>query len=292
MFLQVERDLFPGSATHAKIEGSTRRFEKERSDEDSVVTPPADDENSRTPFVLDLLMAPSPMKYEEVLMLSNFVVTISEWLSPSSESTTIQSVSYVFWTPDWIQGCFWVPLLFLVTHVGRFLQWSIDLFLRRSSGLTIGVFSITMLVWEWWIAITRVIRTSSPGLPRYERRRLDKLIRARNKTPGGCKLLLLAFVPAAWMVLKHVCTQPINNFAISSCLPFDTSSLFQVIHGIKQNIIHLDQVMELDMNVLMQMNDIKGTTPVLLICQYKQNSRRVSTSSNCDQGKSEIQDAR
>ena len=253
MFLQVERDLFPGSATHTKIEGPTRRLEREV----SVVT--ADDENALTPFVLDLLMAPSPMQYEDVPALSNFVVTIAEWLFPSfSANTTIQSATDVFWIPDWIQGCIWVPLLFLVNHVCRLLQWSIDLFLRHS-GLAIGIFSITMLVWEWWLAVTRFIRTSSPGLPRHERRRLDKLIRARNKTPGTRKLPLLAFVPAAWMVLTHVCTLPINNSAFSSFRSFDTSSLFHVIHEIKQNITYLNQLMELDTNVLIQMNDIKGT---------------------------------
>ena len=116
---------------------------------------------------------------------------------------------------------------------------------------------MTLLVWDVWLSIVQAIRTPSRGLPRHERRRLDKLAWSQRHTLGGRRLPLLYMLPSTWMVLTHVITLPIGNTL--SIFQRSASPFCQAVSEIGQTITYLDQVMVLDTSVLLQINNIKGT---------------------------------
>jgi hypothetical protein len=116
---------------------------------------------------------------------------------------------------------------------------------------------MTLLIWDGWLSLVRAIRYLPPGLPRHERRRLDKLAWTQRNTSGGRRLPTLAMLPSAWMVLTHVITLPIGH-NISPFLRI-TSPFGQAITEIGEKMAHLDHAMVLDTRVLLQIINIKST---------------------------------
>ena len=270
MFLQVEHDLFPGSNTLAvKDESPKHAFGRRWVDRYLATLSPLErtqflhdeaerrDQASDTPdpttsFVVDASMSLFCQAHCEGPSIPNVFTTIATWLfSPLMIDKTPATFIDMPWLTDWICLWFIIPFFRFLLWIGESIKWIFDYTLRWSN-IAVEVFSITLMIWEGWIWFTQYIQAPSGRLPRRERRRLTKL------TQGHRQFSLLAFVPASWMVLTNVIMMPINNTVLF--LPrLDSSRLLQAVYGINRNIKHLDDLMMLDMNVWMQMNNIKST---------------------------------
>ncbi len=268
MFLQVKHDLFPGSATQdifvSPVSSVVERESFVSATQDTLdrnavasvvpVVSPVLSVLERESFVFDSSLAPFSDGHQHssvVLPLPSVTSMIATWLFPSPVPR--QPLVDLTWMMNWFcQPVSTTVLTCLLSVLSVAFDWVL-----RSSPVAFGIFSGTLLVWEGMLSLNQVFTQPSPGLPRRERHRLDKLTWYQRHNRSGRRLPLLVMLPAMWMALTHVITVPFgsNTTHFLGFLPFYTCFFGSIFH----RVAHLDQMMTLDSSVWCQICNAKAT---------------------------------
>jgi hypothetical protein len=270
MFLQVEHDVFPGSVSVATANKAKNLLR----DDSAPLISLLERESFRLPLQSEqdfiFTSALAPMRFASNLSSSGIspfpsvISTIHRWMFPSLtvvEHPIVAVAEHRILDFSWMINCLhlaWTWMMAGLTGARFLLSQFIDNYLFRWSLLPFGIISGILVFWEGAFLLFQAIRQPSPGLPRRERRRLDKLTWYQRHTSIGRRLPVLVMLPAAWMVLTYAITVPFGNRALPSFPPI-VSAYFRIFADIRHRVAYLDQVMILDSSVCCQITNAKAT---------------------------------
>ncbi|KAI2512823.1 hypothetical protein MHU86_1612 [Fragilaria crotonensis] len=121
------------------------------------------------------------------------------------------------------------------------------------------IFWITLLAWECITYLATQCFVTSPGVPRRERRRLEKQA-WRHRHDRGRRLPALRFLPILWMAMTNVILLPTAKAPSPIPNLNDLSrQMYQFGNHAYQRVSYLDELMVLDWNTWVQFNKLKAT---------------------------------